>query len=107
VVVDTNHENVKGLACKLVLGNINSPATLEQAGFNHAKLVVSAMFAEEANDLLAYRCQIRRVPCSIHVVDLEEVDNLLKVDTTYLMIPKVDGLKAQKNILAQHGFFEV
>ena len=64
------------------------------------------MRIEATNDLLAYRCQSFRVPCSIHVVDLSVVDNLLEMDTNYLMIPKVDGIKLQTKALKARGFLK-
>jgi hypothetical protein len=46
------------------------------------------------------------VACSIHAVDLSVIDNLLSVDTTYLMIPKVDGIKLQTRELKALGFLK-
>jgi hypothetical protein len=59
------------------------------------ELLVSALRIEETNDLLAYRCQSAGIPSAVHVVDLSVVDNLLDLGTDYMMIPKVDGVKAQ------------
>ena len=77
---------------------------LEEAGLPHARLLISALQIEATNDLLAYRCRAHRVPCAVHVIDLEETDNLLEMDVAYLMIPKVDGVKLQTRELKRLGF---
>lgn len=70
-------------------------SVLQEAGYARAKLIISALQIEETNDLLAYRAKSVDVPCAIHVVDLSVVDNLLELETDYLMVSKVDGVKAQ------------
>jgi hypothetical protein len=69
-------------------------------------LLVSALRIEDANDLLAYRCQVANVPCAIHVIDLSVVDNLLDLGADYLMIPKVDGVKEQVKLLRKMGVIQ-
>jgi predicted glycosyltransferase len=76
---------------------------LQDADLEQAKLVISALRIENANDLLAYRCKKAGVPCAIHAVDFSVVDNLLELDVDYLMLPKVDGVKLQAKWLKQRG----
>ena len=47
-----------------------------------------------------------KIPCSIHAIDLSMVDSLLEMDPTYLMLPKVDGIKLQTRKLKELGFLE-
>jgi voltage-gated potassium channel Kch len=103
LAIDTSHELLQDLPCETMLGSIEYLSLLMEAGLPHARLVVSALVTEEANDLLAYRCSSFGVPCSIHAIDLSVIDNLLSVDTTYLMIPKVDGIKLQTRELRRMG----
>jgi hypothetical protein len=46
------------------------------------------------------------VPCAIHVMDLSMVDNLLELETDYMMVSKVDGVKAQLGKLKEMGVLE-
>jgi hypothetical protein len=95
LAVDTDPAKLEGLPGKALLGSVGYLSVLEEAGYSRAKLIVSALQIEETNDLLAYRAKSVDVPCAIHVVDLSVVDNLLDLETDYLMVSKVDGVKAQ------------
>jgi len=103
LAVDTDPEKLEGLPGKILLGSVGYLSVLEEAGYQRAKLLVSALQIEEVNDLLAYRCKSAGVPCAIHVVDLSVVDNLLELEADYLMVSKVDGVKAQLSILKEMG----
>jgi Kef-type K+ transport system membrane component KefB len=106
LAIDTNHDRLQNLPCETMLGSVEYLSLLLEAGLPRARLVVSALTGEEANDLLAFRCSTYGVKCSIHVIDLSVIDNLLSVDTTYLMIPKVDGIKLQTRYLKTMGFIQ-
>jgi Kef-type K+ transport system membrane component KefB len=106
LAIDTDPLKLAGLPCETMLGNVEYLSVLEEAGLPEAKLLVSALRIEPTNDLLAYRCRSFHVPCSIHVVDLSVVDNLLEMDANYLMIPKVDGIKLQNQKLKEMGFLK-
>ncbi len=95
LAVDTDPAKLEGLPGKSLLGSVGYLSVLQEAGYSRAKLIVSALQIEETNDLLAYRAKSVNVPCAIHVVDLSVVDNLLDLETDYLMVSKVDGVKAQ------------
>lgn len=95
LAVDTDPAKLDGLPGKSLLGSVGYLSVLQEAGYARAKLIVSALQIEETNDLLAYRAKSVGVPCAIHVVDLSVVDNLLDLETDYLMVSKVDGVKAQ------------
>ncbi len=95
LAVDTDPAKLEGLPGKALLGSVGYLSVLQEAGYSRAKLIVSALQIEETNDLLAYRAKSVDVPCAIHVVDLSVVDNLLDLETDYLMVSKVDGVKAQ------------
>jgi Kef-type K+ transport system membrane component KefB len=103
LAVDTDPAKLEELPGSGLLGSVEYLSVLQEAGLERAKLLVSALRIEDANDLLAYRCQLAGVPCAIHVVDLSVVDNLLDLGADYLMIPKVDGVKAQVKKLKEMG----
>ncbi|MEY3394567.1 MAG: hypothetical protein RL346_803 [Verrucomicrobiota bacterium] len=95
LTVDTDPAKLEGLPGRKLLGSVGYLSVLEEAGYARAKLIVSALQIEETNDLLAYRAKSVGVPCAIHVVDLSVVENLLDLEADYLMVSKVDGVKAQ------------
>lgn len=103
LAVDTDPIKMEGLPGRSLLGSVGYLTVLEEAGYSRAKLIVSALQIEETNDLLAYRAKSVGVPCAIHVVDFSVVDNLLELETDYLMVSKVDGVKAQLKILREMG----
>ncbi|MEI6071494.1 MAG: cation:proton antiporter [Verrucomicrobiae bacterium] len=103
LAIDTDPRKLRGLPCRTLHGNIEYRAVLEEQGFAHAKLVVSALQIEDTNDLLAYRCKEAGVPCCIHAVDLSVMENLLAHDVAYFMLPKVDAVKYQSALLRERG----
>ncbi len=103
VAIDTDTRKLAGLDCTRMIGSAEYLDVLLDAGLPTAKLLVSALRIEEANDLLAYRARQYGVPCCIQAVDFSLVDNLLDLDTDYLMLPKVDGVKLQVKYLKKTG----
>jgi Kef-type K+ transport system membrane component KefB len=103
LAVDTDPVKLEGLPGRTLLGSVGYLSVLEEAGYHRAKLIVSALQIEETNDLLAYRAKSVGVPCAIHVVDLSVVENLLELEADYLMVSKVDGVKAQLRTLKEMG----
>lgn len=101
LAIDTNPQRLSNLKCRVLIGDAEDWALLEEANLAQAKLLVSALHIEDTNDLLAYRCRQLALPCAIHAVDLSQIHNLLDMDVTYLMIPKVDGIKSQNEKLRE------
>ncbi len=106
VTLDTDPVKLRNLPGRTMLGDAQNVALLEEAGLRRAKLLVSCIGIEDVNNLLAYRCRALKVPCAIHAIDLSMVDSLLEMDPTYLMLPKVDGIKLQNRKLKELGFIE-
>jgi len=103
LAVDTDARKLRDLPCDHLLGSTEYLDVLMDAGLSRARLLVSALRIEEANELLAYRCRQFGVPCCIHAVDLSVVDNLLELGVNYLMLSKVDGVKLQNHYLREKG----
>jgi Kef-type K+ transport system membrane component KefB len=106
IAIDTDPSKLERLPCETLLGSVEYLSVLEEAGFSRARLLISALRIEDVNDILAFRCQSAGVPSAIHVIDLSVVDNLLELGADYLMIPKVDGVKAQVTKLKEMGLIE-
>ncbi len=107
LAIDTDPAKLRHLPGETLVGSVEYLAVLEEAGLAQARLLVSALHIEDANDLLAFRCREAKVPCAIMGVDLSVVDNLLEMDVAYLMIPKVDGIKRQQETLEAMGLLPV
>jgi Kef-type K+ transport system membrane component KefB len=103
LAVDTDPAKLMDLPGQTLTGSVEYTSVLHAAGLDKAKLLVSALKIEEVNDLLAYRARCTGVPCALNVTDLATVDHLLEMDTTYLIVPKVDGVKAQQRELERRG----
>jgi Kef-type K+ transport system membrane component KefB len=103
LAVDTDPVKLEDLPGRTLLGSVDYLSVLEEAGYEKANLIVSALQIEETNDLLAYRSKSVGVPCAIHVTDLSVVENLLDLEVSYLMVSKVDGVKAQLRAMKEMG----
>ena len=88
------------------IGNIEYQSVIEEIGLRKAKLVVSALQIEDANQLIAYRCQSFGIPCVIHAFNVSVVDDLLELGTAYLLMPSLDGIVAQRNLMQQEGILK-
>lgn len=106
LVIDSDPRKLQNLPCETLHGSVEFLSVLQDAGLRHAKLLISALQIEDVNNMLAYRCREAGIPCGIHVIDLSLVDNLMDMNTTYLMIPKVDGIKLQTRKLKEMGFLK-
>lgn len=107
LAVDTDPAKLLGLeGAEVLIGNVEYESVVEEIGMHEAKLVVSALQIEDTNHLLAYRCRKLGVPCSIHAFDVSVVDDLMDLDTSYLLMPNVDGLVEQRTILEQERIVE-
>jgi Kef-type K+ transport system membrane component KefB len=96
LAIDTDPRKLEGLAGAItVIGSVEYEAVVEEIGLRRARLVVSALQIEDANHLLAYRCRSAGVPCAIHAFDISVIDDLLELDTNYMFMPAVDGVRAQ------------
>jgi hypothetical protein len=71
-----------------------------------AKLLVTTLHIEDANNLIAFRCRAHGVPCAVNVFDLSLADDLLDLDVAYLIVPKVEGVRAQLQVLRELGHLE-
>lgn len=103
IAMDTDSKKLEGLGCEKLVGSSEYLDILLDAGLPDARLLVSALRIEEANELLAYRCRQYGVPCAVHAVDISMVENLMDLDVSYLMLSKVDGIKLQNRYLQEEG----
>ncbi len=104
--IDSDPRKLQELPCETLHGNIHDWDLLESAGFSHAKLIVSALQIEEANQLLAFRSHAAGIPCCVMAPDTLVMPALLELDVSYFMTPFADGIKRQRTELAERGLIE-
>lgn len=100
LAIDTDPGKLEGLGtAETMIGNVEYESVVEEIGLRRARLVVSALQIEDTNHLLAYRCRSAGVPCAIHAFDVSVVEDLLELDTDYMFMPAVDGVREQLVLL--------
>jgi Kef-type K+ transport system membrane component KefB len=104
--IDSDPMKLQDLPCNTVHGNIHDWDLLEAAGFSNAKLIVSALQIEEANQLLAFRSHAAKIPCCVMAPDTFVMPALLELDVSYFMTPFADGIKRQRAELTERGLLE-
>jgi len=104
LAIDTDPAKLVGLdGADTLIGNVEYESVVEEIGLRQAKLVVSALQIEDTNHLLAYRCRAAGVPCAIHAFDLSVIDDLIDLGTDYLLMPALDGVRAQRELMKREN----
>lgn len=106
LAIDTDPAKLANLPAHHLLGNVEYLSVLDEAGLAAAKLLVTTLHIEDTNNLIAYRCRLLGVPCAVNVFDLSLADDLLDLDVGYLIVPKVEGVRAQLKTLRDLGHLE-
>lgn len=105
LAIDLDPGKLKGVPGPTLLGNTDDLAVLEAAGIHRAKLVVSALQIEDANNLLAYRCRTMGIRSAIHAFDRSVVEDLREIGTTHLMDSKMAGTRRLTEALQAEGVY--
>jgi Kef-type K+ transport system membrane component KefB len=106
LAIDTDPRKLEDLpGAEIFIGNVEYESVVEEINLRQAEIVVSALQIEDANHLLAYRCRAAGIRCAIHAFDLSMVDDLLDLDTAYLLMPSADGTVSQKDLMREEGLF--
>jgi len=105
LAIDIDPVKLKGLPGEGMMGNTDYLSVLEEAGLGRAKLLVSALQIQDANNLLAYRCRILGVPCSIHAFDRSVVPELRTLEATHLIASKAMGTRRIMEVLHDEGVY--
>lgn len=106
VAIDTDPFKLAPLSSRKVLGSAEDPSVLAEARLERAKLLVSALQIEDANNLLAYRCRNAGVPASIHAFDLALMEELRANGADHLMVSKSAGTKRMARLFRAKGVLE-
>lgn len=103
LAIDVDPTKLQDLPCATLQGNTEHPAVLAHANLTRAKLLVSALQIEDANNLLAHSARDAGVACSIHAFDPALVEELRENGATHLMISKYDGIRQVARALQRIG----
>jgi Kef-type K+ transport system membrane component KefB len=105
LAIDTDPAKLAAVKGATLLGNVDAIDVLESAGIRRARLVVSALQIESANNLLAYRCRAFGVPSAIHAFDRSVVDDLRRIGATHLLESKTEGTRRLSEALHAEGVY--
>ena len=101
VAIDNDPRKLEELPCPTVLGTAEHLSVLTEAGLERAKLLVSALQIEDANNLLAFRGRSAGVPTSIHAFDRSVVKQLEEIGVDHLIMSKNAGTRSLAEMLRQ------
>ena len=104
LAIDTDIHKLEGLPAKRLVGNVDYLSLVEEAGMEHAKLVVSTLQIEDTNNLLAYRCKQMGVPVAVHAFDRSVVPDLRRLAVDYHIDSRAAGFRHLTQLLQEEGF---
>ena len=104
LAIDTDIHKLEGLPAKRLVGNIDYLSLVEEAGLEHAKLVVSTLQIEDTNNLLAYRCKQMGVPVAVHAFDRSVVPDLRRLAVDFHIDSRAAGFRRLTQLLQEEGF---
>ncbi len=105
LALDTDPAKLAQRPGPVLRGDAADMAVLEAAGLRRAKLLVSALQIEDANNLIAYRCRTLGVPCAIHAFDHSVVADLRGIGATHLLESKTAGTRRLTEALRTEGIY--
>lgn len=85
LVVDTDGRKMSGLACHMLVGDIDYASTLEAAGLQGASMAISALRIENVNKLFVFRCRDAGIPVAVYASERPMREQLSEVGASYLV----------------------
>ncbi len=104
LAIDTDIHKLEGLPAKRLVGNVDYLSVVEEAGLEHAKLVISTLQIEDTNNLLAYRCKQMGVPVAIHAFDRSVLPDLRRLSVDFHIDSRSAGFRRLTQLLQEEGF---
>jgi len=102
LAVDYDPGKMKGLTCRTMQGDALQFGTMEAANLREAKLLVSALHIEEANNFLAYRAKEAGVPAAIHGFSEHNIQTLRDVGVDVILYSERSGLYRLRDAVRSH-----
>ncbi len=103
LAIDTDAGKLRDLSAETLEGSAEHSSLLRDADLPTAKLLISTLKIEDANNLLAWRCREAGVPCAIHAFDGLMSEQLRALDVACLMVSKHDGIRQMAGALRDAG----
>lgn len=103
LAIDADPRKLTGLPCRVLLGDVEYPSTLADAGLPRAKLAIASMRDEAASRVFALRCRQRGVPVVLHGFDRAALPGFREVAPDFLIDSKAEGGRALARILEERG----
>jgi Kef-type K+ transport system membrane component KefB len=103
LAVDTDPAKLEDLPVPTLHGDASNLSVLQEAHLEHARLLVSALQIESANNMLAYRCREAGIPCAIHAFDRSVAADLIELGVDFLIQSKTAGTKQIVRELSARG----
>jgi len=102
LAVDYDPGKLKGLTCRSMQGDALQYGTMEAANLREAKLLVSALHIEDANNFLAYRAKEAGVPTAIHGFSEHNIHTLRALDVDVILYSERSGLSRLRDMVRSH-----
>ena len=106
LAVDYDWGKLEDLPVRVLLGSVEYLALLDQAGLERAKMLVSCLKNDDTNELLAYRCQLAKVPCSVHLLTFCRLGRLQAMGVGQAILPKEVGTRLTMEQLRNMGILK-
>ncbi len=103
LAMDSDPKKLKGLPCDTLIGSADYSSILDEASFEHAKLVVTTLRIEDVNNSLVYQCKKIGVPIAAHGFDSSVIPDLKKLKADYIIDSKSSWLNKLFIKLEQQG----
>jgi Kef-type K+ transport system membrane component KefB len=106
LAVDYDWAKLEDLPVQTLMGSVEYLALLDEAGLERAKMLVSCLKNDDTNELLAYRCQLAKVPCSVHLLTYCGFNRLQTMGVGHTMLPKEEGTRLTMQQLRSMGILK-
>jgi Kef-type K+ transport system membrane component KefB len=91
LAIDTDPRKLADLPCRTLSGDVEYPATLEEAGLPQAKLAISALRIEATNKYFTYMCKEMGVDAVVYAPDRAMLDELRGLGAAHLVESKAES----------------
>ncbi|NBB84840.1 MAG: portal protein [Bacteroidetes bacterium] len=102
LAVDYDPGKLKDLTCRTMQGDALQFGTMETANLSDAKLLISALHIEDANNFLAYRAKEVGVPAAIHGFNEHNIRTLKALNVDNIIYSERAGLKRLRDEVRAH-----
>jgi Kef-type K+ transport system membrane component KefB/voltage-gated potassium channel Kch len=85
LAIDALPANLAGLPCRTLVGDVDYPATLQEARLGAAKLALATLRTEASTKLFVHGCRERGVPVAVYGFDRWTTEELSEAGATHIV----------------------